>query len=185
MDAEEFMKDWDKHLILLLCTIGMSSAELLMRWVIQEPLEWTLFAGFMARLSLVQIFSNKYSYSTISLFRVFTAAGSWLLPQGFAILSPNPLTITLCLALNFNGFIMVDDLQTWYTRADRLLSWIDRIKLKLLVDHNNGLNDRREQRIRTRVAELSEDVAPKIEERRRLKDELEAIEQKKGYRGSR
>lgn len=43
----------------------------------------------------------------------------------------------------------------------------------------------KEDLIRARVAEIDDEIAPRRQERRELQAELETLEQKKGYRGSR
>lgn len=175
------MEWWKKLFAIIAGSIGWSSVELLMAWIFDVPVEMTLFCGFVARVSFGEVFARNFTEKNEfgKRLRLHLGADFLLLPQGFLIMMPSALTLSVAL-----GGLLIGSYLVWKEQID---DRIETIKLKLLVDDSNTRvarqEDSRELKIRVRVAELDAELEPREQERSKLKKELEKLEQKKGYRG--
>ena len=169
---------WKKKLLVLLAgSIGWTSAELLMAWIFNVPVDTAIFVGFIARVSFGEVFGRNFAQKDEigKRFRFHLGADLMLLPQSFLVLSPSTLSVAAAL-----GGLLIGSYLVW---KDEIDGHFEKDRLEVFLERYNSHDIRREQHVRTRVAELETKLKPDQYELANLRQELAEIEQKKTYRG--
>lgn len=168
------MKVWHKPLALMAMTSGCFCLELFLAWVFNTPVTNMIFPGFVARTSVGMAFGWAFSekHDNGQRLRLQIGAQLWLTLQGYAAFSPHIVSIAVATAGAALGALLI-----WQDELNEYA--VKRItRPPPAIPHEDKAD-----KIRARILVLEERIEPDKDELIYLREELAALEQKKGYRG--